>query len=48
MCIKEGAMFVDVWDHLINYKSLFAEDGLHFNCVGKARMGWVLDAEVKI
>ena len=32
-------MYVDVWDHFSNDRSLFSEDGLHLNRVGKARLG---------
>lgn len=43
---SKGVMFVDVWDHFIHDRSLFANDGLHLNCVGKARLGRVLDEEI--
>ena len=47
LCSKEDVMYVDVWDHFSNDWSLFSEDGLHLNRVGKARLGRVLDEGVK-
>ncbi len=31
LCSSEVVMFVDVWDHFIHDRSLFANDGLHLN-----------------
>ena len=44
---KEDVMYVDVWDHFINDRSLFSGDGFHLDRVGKARLGRVLDEGVK-
>ena len=46
LCSKD-VMYVDVWDHFSNDRSLFSGDGLHLNRVGKARLGRVLDEGVK-
>lgn len=48
LCSREGVMFVDVWNHFIHDRTLFANDGLHLNCIGKARLGRVLDQEVLV
>ena len=31
LCSKEDVMYVDVWDHYSNDRSLFSGDGLHLN-----------------
>ena len=45
LCIREDVMYIDVWDHFSNDRSMFAclfnRDGLHLNRVGKARLGRV-------
>lgn len=46
LCSCEEDLFVDVWDHFICDRRLFANDGLHLICVGKARLGQVLAGEV--
>lgn len=43
---KELVMFVNLWDDFINDKSLFANDELHLNCIGKVRLDRVLDGAV--
>ena len=47
LCRKEGVMFVDVWDHFSQDRSLYGRGGLHLNRVGKARLGRVLDENVR-
>ena len=37
LCSREDVMYVDVWDHFNNDRSLFSVDGLHLNRAGKAR-----------
>lgn len=41
MCSKEEVMFVDVYDHFTNDKSILAKEALHLNCAGKVRLGMV-------
>ena len=38
LCRREDVMYVDVWDHFNNDRSLFSEDGLHLNKVGIANV----------
>jgi hypothetical protein len=45
--MKEGVMFVDVWDHFNADRSLYGKDGLHLSSVGKARLGRVLDEGIR-
>ena len=40
-------MYIDVWDHFSNDRSLFSGDGLHLNRVGKARLDRVLREDVE-
>ena len=47
LCSREDVMYVDVWNHFSNDRSLFSRNGLHLNRVGKARLGRVLDESVK-
>ena len=47
LCMKEGVMFVDVWDHFNTDRGLYGKDGLHLSSVGKARLGRVLDEGVR-
>ena len=48
LCRKEGVMYVDVWDHFNKDRTLYGKDGLHLSCVGKARLGRVLDENIRV
>ena len=47
LCKKNGVMFVDVWDHFNRDRTLYGKDGLHLSTVGKARLGRVLDENIR-
>ena len=42
LCRQEGMYFFDLWHHFCSDKTLYARDGIHLNCVGKARLGRVI------
>ena len=42
LCRKEGMHFFDLWHHFCLDKTLYVRDGIHLNCVGKARLGRVI------
>ena len=42
LCRQEGMLYFDLWHHFCSDRTLYARDGLHLNCVGKARLGRVL------
>ena len=42
LCRQEGMHFFDLWHHFCLDRTLYARDGLHLNCVGKARLGRVI------
>ena len=47
LCMRQDVMYIDVWDHFSNDRSLFSGVGLHLNRVGKERLGRALDEGVK-
>ena len=42
LCRQEDMYYFDLWHHFCLDKTLYSRDGLHLNCVGKARLGRVL------
>ena len=42
LCRQEGTYFFDLWHHFCSDRTLYARDGIHLNCVGKARLGRVI------
>ena len=38
LCWREDVMYVDMWDHFNNDRSLFSEDGLQLNRVRKSEI----------
>lgn len=42
LCRQEGMYFFDLWHHFCSDRTLYARDGIHLNCVGKARLGRVI------
>lgn len=49
LCRQEENVFsIDLWDHFNCDRSLYARDGLHLNGIGKARLGRVLDENVRL
>ena len=47
LCKQEGVTFINTWDHFYQKSELFSNDGLHLNCVGSARLGRLLNEEVR-
>lgn len=47
LCRQEGVTFINTWDHFFQKSDLFGNDGLHLNCVGSARLGRLLNEEVR-
>ena len=42
LCRQKEALFFDLWHHFCLDRTLYARDGIHLNCVGKARLGRVI------
>ena len=42
LCRQEDMHFFDLWHHFCLDKTLYVCDGIHLNCVGKARLGRVI------
>ena len=42
LCRQENMLFFDLWHHFSQDRTLYARDGIHLNCVGKARLGRVI------
>lgn len=47
LCRQEDMHFFDLWHHFSRDKTLYARDGLHLNCVGKARLGRVIGESLR-
>ena len=46
LCLQENVNFINTWDHFYKKSDLFANDGLHLNPVGSARLGRLLSEAV--
>ena len=44
LCRQEDMHYFDLWHHFCLDRTLYSRDGLHLNCVGKARLGRVIEA----
>ena len=42
LCRQENMHYFDLWHHFASDRTLYARDGIHLNCVGKARLGRVI------
>ena len=42
LCKQKNMHFFDLWHHFCRDRTLYARDGIHLNCVGKARLGRVI------
>ena len=42
LCRQESMHFFDLWHHFCLDETLYARDGIHLSCVGKARLGRVI------
>ena len=42
LCRQESMHYFDLWHHFSSDRTLYARDGIHLNCVGKARLGRVI------
>lgn len=47
ICKAENVSFANFWESFDNHKYLFRKDGVHLNDVGDARLGRLLDSEIK-
>jgi len=47
LCKAENVNFSNFWDHFVDKEYLFRKDGYHLNDVGDARLGRLLDTEVR-
>lgn len=47
LCLQEGVEFINTWNDFYQQPVLFADDGLHLNAVGSARLGRLLNDAVR-
>ena len=43
LCDEVKVSYLDLWCHFMGQQNLYANDGVHLNCVGNVRLGRVLD-----
>lgn len=47
LCTSENVFFANLWSNFSDDNSLFRKDGVHLNDIGDARLGRLIDMEVK-